>query len=66
VNLPNNEETLEAIIDKSVRKMTIDGLGKRVKANPRSRKAQPRRGNLHSVLEDVRNNLIIGTSMIIA
>ena len=53
VNLPNNEETLEAIIDKSVK--SFSGKVK----NPFEREYL-------FVLEDVRNELIIGTSMIIA
>ncbi|RYZ39203.1 MAG: arginine N-succinyltransferase [Myxococcaceae bacterium] len=53
VNLPNNEETLEAIIDKSVK-----SFAGRVK--------DPFEREYLFVLEDVRNNLIIGTSMIIA
>ena len=53
VNLPDNEETLEAIIDKSVKSFT-----EKVK-NPFEREYL-------FVLEDVRNSLIIGTSMIIA
>ncbi|MBF5046201.1 arginine N-succinyltransferase [Aggregicoccus sp. 17bor-14] len=53
VNLPNNEETLEAIIDKSVK-----SFAGKVK-NPFEREYL-------FVLEDVRNGLLIGTSMIIA
>ncbi len=53
VNLPNNEETLEAIIDKSVK--SFSGKVK----NPLEREYL-------FVLEDVRNSLLIGTSMIIA
>ncbi|HEX5753273.1 MAG TPA: arginine N-succinyltransferase [Archangium sp.] len=53
VNLPNNEETLAAIIDKSVK-----SFAGKVK-NPFEREYL-------FVLEDVRNELIIGTSMIIA
>ncbi len=53
VNLPNNEETLEAIIDKSVR-----SFAGKVK-NPLEREYL-------FVLEDLRNEMIIGTSMIIA
>ncbi|XXF77177.1 arginine N-succinyltransferase [Myxococcaceae bacterium GXIMD 01537] len=53
VNLPNNEETLTAIVDKSVK--SFSGKVK----NPLEREYL-------FVLEDVRNNLIIGTSMIIA
>jgi arginine N-succinyltransferase len=53
VNLPNNEETLEAIIDKSVK-----SFAGKVK-NPFEREYL-------FVLEDVRNELVIGTSMIIA
>ncbi|NOK31974.1 arginine N-succinyltransferase [Corallococcus exercitus] len=53
VNLPNNEETLEAIIDKSVK-----SFAGKVK--------DPFEREYLFVLEDVRNNLIIGTSMIIA
>ncbi len=53
VNLPNNEETLEAIIDKSVK-----SFAGKVK-NPFEREYL-------FVLEDVRNELLIGTSMIIA
>lgn len=53
VNLPNNEETLEAIIDKSVK-----SFAGKVK-NPLEREYL-------FVLEDLRNNLIIGTSMVIA
>jgi arginine N-succinyltransferase len=53
VNLPNNEEMLEAIIDKSVR-----SFAGRVK-NPLEREYL-------FVLEDARNETIIGTSMIIA
>lgn len=53
VNLPNNEETLENIIDKSVK-----SFAGKVK-NPLEREYL-------FVLEDVRNSLIIGTSMIIA
>ena len=53
VNLPNNEETLEAIIDKSVK-----SFAGKVK-NPFEREYL-------FVLEDVRNELILGTSMIIA
>lgn len=53
VNLPNNEETLEAIIDKSVK--SFSGKVK----NPLEREYL-------FVLEDVRNDLLIGTSMIIA
>ncbi|MBN1209035.1 MAG: arginine N-succinyltransferase [Myxococcaceae bacterium] len=53
VNLPNNEETLSAIIDKSVR--SFAGKPK----NPLEREYL-------FVLEDPRNQAIIGTSMIIA
>ena len=53
VNLPNNEETLEAIIDKSVK-----SFAGKVK-NPFEREYL-------FVLEDVRNELLIGKSMIIA
>jgi arginine N-succinyltransferase len=53
VNLPNNEETLEAIIDKSVK-----SFAGKVK-NPFEREYL-------FVLEDARNGLLIGTSMIIA
>jgi len=53
VNLPNNEETLSAIIDKSVR-----SFAGKVK-NPLEREYL-------FVLEDPRNEAIIGTSMIIA
>jgi arginine N-succinyltransferase len=53
VNLPNNEETLSAIIDKSVR-----SFAGKVK-NPLDREYL-------FVLEDPRNEVIIGTSMIIA
>jgi arginine N-succinyltransferase len=53
VNLPNNEETLSAIIDKSVR-----SFAGKVK-NPLEREYL-------FVLEDPRNEVIIGTSMIIA
>jgi len=53
VNLPNNEETLEAIIDKSVK-----SFAGKVK--------EPFEREYLFVLEDVRNSLIIGTSMIIA
>jgi arginine N-succinyltransferase len=53
VNLPNNEATLEAIIDKSVK-----SFAGKVK-NPFEREYL-------FVLEDVRNGLLLGTSMIIA
>jgi arginine N-succinyltransferase len=53
VNLPNNEETLSAIIDKSVR-----SFAGKVK-NPMDREYL-------FVLEDPRNATILGTSMIIA
>jgi arginine N-succinyltransferase len=53
VNLPNNEETLEAIIDKSVK-----SFSDKVK--------DPFEREYLFVLEDVRNELLIGTSMIIA
>jgi arginine N-succinyltransferase len=53
VNLPNNEETLSAIIDKSVR-----SFAGKVK-NPMDREYL-------FVLEDPRNEAILGTSMIIA
>ena len=53
VNLPNNEETLSAIVDTSVK-----SFAGKVK-NPFEREYL-------FVLEDVRNSLIIGTSMIIA
>ncbi len=53
VNLPNNEETLAAIIDKSVK-----SFAGKVK-NPLEREYL-------FVLEDTRNETIIGTSMIIA
>ena len=53
VNLPNNEETLSAIIDKSVK-----SFAGKVK-NPLEREYL-------FVLEDPRNETIIGTSMIIA
>lgn len=53
VNLPNNEEVLESLIEKSVR--SFSGKVK----NPFDREYL-------FVLEDLRNNNIIGTSMIIA
>ncbi|HLL55616.1 MAG TPA: arginine N-succinyltransferase [Myxococcaceae bacterium] len=53
VNLPNNEETLQAIIDKSMK-----SFAGKIK-NPFEREYL-------FVLEDVRNQLVIGTSMIIA
>jgi arginine N-succinyltransferase len=53
VNLPNNEETLGAIIDKSVK-----SFAGKVK-NPLEREYL-------FILEDVRNEIIVGTSMIIA
>jgi len=53
VNLPNNEETLQAIIDKSMK--SFSGKIK-----------DPFEREYLFVLEDVRNELVIGTSMIIA
>jgi len=53
VNLPNNEETLQAIIDKSMK--SFSGKIK-----------DPFEREYLFVLEDVRNQLVIGTSMIIA
>src|SRR3989442_13916528 len=53
VNLPNNEEVLEGLIDKSVK-----SFGAKI-GNPFEREYL-------FVLEDVRNEQIVGTSMIIA
>ncbi|MBX5480772.1 MAG: arginine N-succinyltransferase [Myxococcaceae bacterium] len=53
MNLPNDEEALEAIIDKSVKSFA-------------GRIRNPLEREYLFVLEDVRNELIIGTSMIIA
>src|SRR6185436_13039690 len=53
VNLPNNEDVLEALIDKSVK-----SFGGKIQ-NPFEREYL-------FVLEDVRNEQIIGTSMIIS
>lgn len=53
VNLPNNEEMLEAIIDKSVKSFT-------------GKVKDPFEREYLFVLEDTRNALIIGTSMVIA
>lgn len=53
VNLPNNEETLESLIDKSLR-----SFGGKIK--------DPYQREYLFVLEDLRNETLVGTSMIIA
>src|SRR5262245_60762447 len=53
VNLPNNEETLERLIDKSIK-----SFGGKIK--------DPTEREYLFVLEDLRNETLIGTSMIIA
>src|SRR5579871_2229254 len=53
VNLPNNEEVLEALIDKSIRSFA-------------SKVKEPFEREYLFVLEDTRNERLIGTSMIIA
>ena len=53
VNLPNNEDVLTTLIEKSVRSFA-------------GRIADPRQREYLFVLEDLRNHTIVGTSMIIA